>query len=137
MSSCASFTSTTFTWATVGAAADYHPPTVAVTSPGTTVAGTVTVTATASDSASGVASVRLEHAAVGSASWTTLCTDTTAPYSCSWNTTLVADGDYRLRARATDVAGFSATSAEVLAGRAPPLFMRSLRLPPGRYSIAM
>ena len=116
----ASFTSSSFTWATVGAAADYHPPTVAVTSPGGTVSGTVTVQATASDSASGVASVRLEHAAVGSASWTTLCTDTTAPYSCPWSTTLVADGDYRLRALATDVAGFSATSAEVTTRVANP-----------------
>ena len=116
----ASFTSSSFTWATVGAAADYHPPTVAVTSPGGTVSGTVTVQATASDSASGVASVRLEHAAVGSASWTTLCTDTTAPYSCPWSTTLVADGDYRLRALATDVAGFSAPPAEVTTRVANP-----------------
>ena len=37
----ASFTSSSFTWATVGAAADYHPPTVAVTSPGATVSGTL------------------------------------------------------------------------------------------------
>lgn len=109
----ASFTSSTFTWATVGAAADYHPPQVSVTSPGATVSGTVQVRATASDSASGVARVRIEYAAAGSSAWTVLCTDQTSPYSCSWDTAQLPAGDYRLRATATDNVGSSATSEVV------------------------
>lgn len=116
----ATFTSSTNGQVVVGAAADYHPPTVAVTSPGATVTGTVQVQATASDTASGVASVRIEYAAAGSSTWTALCTATTSPYACAWNTLLVADGDYQLRAIATDVAGFTATSAVVTTRVANP-----------------
>lgn len=116
----ASFTSTTFGQVLVRAADDYKPPTVAVTSPGATVSGTVQVQATASDTASGVAQVRIEVAPAGSSTWTQLCTDTTSPYACPWNTLLVADGDYQLRAIATDVAGFTATSAVVTTRVANP-----------------
>lgn len=116
----ASFTSSSFTWATVGAAADYHPPTVAVVSPGATVQGTVQVAATASDTGSGVATVAIEVAPAGSTTWTALCTDATSPYSCAWDTTRVVDGDYQLRATATDVVGFSTTSATVTTRVANP-----------------
>lgn len=109
----ATFTAGSGTLARVGAAADYHPPTVSVTSPGATVQGVVQVRATAADTGSGVASVRIEQAPAGSSSWTTLCTATTTPYACAWDTTKVADGDYQLRATATDLVGTSATSAIV------------------------
>lgn len=112
-SSGATFTSSTTSRATVGAAADYYPPTVAVVGPGATSTGTVTVSATAADSASGVVRVVLEYAVSPSGAWTVLCTDTTAPWSCAWDTTKVADGDYRLRATAHDAAGFSAVSSLV------------------------
>lgn len=115
----ATFTSLTTTSSTVGAAADYKPPTVAVTSPGATVTGTVQVSATASDTASGVAQVVIEFASATGA-WTVLCSDTAAPYTCTWDTTKVADGDYRLRATATDVAGFIAVSAIVTTRVANP-----------------
>ena len=39
-----------------------------------------------------------------------MCTDTTAPYSCAWDTSALADGQYSLRARATDRAGYETTS---------------------------
>src|SRR3954447_794271 len=98
---------------TVSAAADWTPPTVAVTNPGSPLSGSTTITATASD-ASGVATVLLQYALVGSSTWTDLCaTRTTAPYSCTWVTTAVADGSYQLRATATDTVGYSATSAVV------------------------
>lgn len=109
----ATFTASSTTVSTVSAAADFYPPTVTVASPGAVVTGTVEVTATATDSASAVTGVTIEYAASGSAAWTALCTDGTAPYTCAWDTTKVADGDHQLRATATDAAGFTGTSAVV------------------------
>lgn len=116
----ASFTAASDTASTVRAADDYYPPRVALTSPGATVNGVVAVSATASDTGSGVAQVVLQYAATGSTTWTTLCADTTSPYSCSWDTATVADGDYQLRAIATDKVGSSATSAVVATKVANP-----------------
>lgn len=99
----------------VGAAADWTPPTVAVQQPTGTLRDVVTVAATASDAETGIAQVVLSVQAVGATTWTALCTDTTAPYSCSWDTRLVADGAYSLRAVTTDKAGYSTTSAPVAA----------------------
>ena len=45
------------------------------------------------------------------ATWTTISTDTSAPYAASFDTTAVADGLYDLRAIATDAAGNQTTSA--------------------------
>lgn len=42
-----------------------------------------------------------------------MCTDTSSPYSCAYNTTFVADGLYDLRAIVTDRAGRTTTSAVV------------------------
>ncbi len=85
---------------------DTTAPTVAISSPtsGTTVSGTVAVTANAND-ASGVANVALliDGTVVGSP-------DTTAPYSFSWNSASVANGSHTISARATDTAGNVATS---------------------------
>ncbi|MCR4514316.1 Ig-like domain-containing protein [Aeromicrobium sp. 50.2.37] len=102
---------------TVTAASDWTPPTVAVTQPaGGTVSGTTTITATASDAQSGVAQVVLQYQPADASSWVTLCTDTTAPYSCTWDTRAngaTPDGPYDLRAIATDKAGYSTTSEVV------------------------
>ncbi|GAB2642995.1 hypothetical protein GCM10027270_34090 [Nocardioides ginkgobilobae] len=117
----ASFTSGSSTLARVGAAADYHPPTVSVTSPGATVKGAVQVQAVAADTGSGVARVVIEYAAAGSFTWTALCTDPTAPYACAWDTTKVNDGDYQLRATATDNVGTTATSTTVTTRVANPV----------------
>lgn len=95
----------------VTAAADWNPPTVSVRNPGTTIQGTATIVADAADAESGIARTVLQYLA--GSTWTTLCTATAAPYSCSWNTRLVADGPYSLRAVATDNAGYSTTSATV------------------------
>lgn len=99
----------------VAAAADWTPPTVAVQQPAGTLRDVVTITATASDAETGIAQVVISAQAAGATTWTTLCTDTTAPYSCTWDTRLVADGSYGLRAVATDKAGYSTTSALVAA----------------------
>ena len=102
---------------TVTAASDWTPPTVAVTQPaGGTVSGATTITATATDAESGVAQVVLQYQPADASSWTTLCTDATAPYSCSWDTRAngaTPDGPYDLRAIATDKGGYSTTSEVV------------------------
>lgn len=109
----ATFTSRSTTTATVNAAADWTPPSVSVTSPGTPVQGTVTVNATATDAQSAITSVVIQYLAPGASTWTTLCTDTVAPYSCSWNTAAGADGIYDLRAIGYNAANYSTTSDEV------------------------
>ncbi|MBC7290402.1 MAG: signal peptidase I [Actinotalea sp.] len=111
--STAAFSARTASTATVQAAVDWTPPQVAMTHPGPTLKGTVALAATASDAETGVKDVVIQHQPVGSSTWTTVCTTTTAPYTCSWATTAVPDGQYDLRARATDNAGYATTSASV------------------------
>lgn len=111
--STAAFTARTTNTGAVTAAADWTPPTVSVQNPGTPIKGTVSVTATATDAVSGIANVQIQYLPANGSSWVTLCTATTAPYSCSWNTTTGQDGFYDLRAIATDNAANSATSATV------------------------
>ena len=98
------------TTGTITAAADWTPPTVTMQSPGTSVRGQVNLAATASDAESGIDNVAIQYQAAEGAGWTTVCTDTTAPYGCPWNTSPLADGAYDLRAVATDKAGYSTTS---------------------------
>ena len=88
---------------------DAAPPTVSLTaSPATVRRGSsVTLTASAGDTASGVARV------VFTADGSQLGTDTTAPYQFSWNTRKVSIGQHTLTATAYDVAGNAATSAPV------------------------
>ncbi len=82
------------------AAADTTAPTVNVTTPlnGATVSGAVDVTATASDGV-GVAKVELY------VDGTLLATDTSSPYSITWDTTSVPNGSHRIMAKANDAAG--------------------------------
>ncbi len=84
------------------------PPTVALTapSPGATLTGTVTLTATATDNV-GIARVDFY---VGE---TLLGSDPSAPYSLAWNSRTSANGSQRLSARAFDVEGGEGTSASV------------------------
>jgi len=92
-----------------GSGGDTVPPTVSVVSPanGTGVSGNVITQASASDNV-GVASVML--AVDGSA----LCTATTAPYSCAWNTGTVANGYHTVAATARDAAGNSTTASSIV-----------------------
>jgi peptidoglycan/xylan/chitin deacetylase (PgdA/CDA1 family)/archaellum component FlaF (FlaF/FlaG flagellin family) len=86
--------------------ADTTAPTVALTAPanGAKVRNTVTLAANASDNV-GVAKVELlVNGAV-------IATDTTAPYSASWNTANTPGTTAVLTARATDAAGNTTTSA--------------------------
>lgn len=102
----------TSTSASVVVTLDNTAPTVAMTYPGSPLAGTVTLSATASDADSGPASVLVEYRASSVSPWTAVCVDTTAPFSCRWDTTAVPDGTtYAFRATATDFAGNSTVSA--------------------------
>src|SRR5213078_2921257 len=47
--------------------------------------------------------------------WTTACTGSTSPWSCSWASTGVTDGSYDVRATATDAAGLQTTSTAITA----------------------
>ena len=88
---------------------DTTPPTVFVTAPasGSTISGTITVSADASDNV-GVAGVQftLDGANLGAE-------DTTAPYSVTWDTTSTANGSRTLSAVARDLAGNTNTASGV------------------------
>jgi chitinase len=71
--------------------------------------GTVTMSATASDTGSGVAYVAWE--ALYQGVWYEFCRDTTAPYTCSGDSATVADGVYPTRIVVADNAGVKTTSA--------------------------
>jgi chitinase len=92
---------------------DNTAPTAGLTDPGTPLRGTVTVDATGTDGGSGVANVAIQRSPAGAGTWTTICTDSSSPYSCSWNTTGVSDGLYDLRAVSTDNANNSTNSTVV------------------------
>ena len=92
---------------------DNTGPTVSVADPGAYLRGTATVTATASDAGSGLASLRIQRAPTGSSTWTDVCTTATSPASCALNTATLPDGGIDLRAIATDQAGNTITSTVV------------------------
>src|SRR5581483_7780577 len=87
---------------------DTTPPATSITAPanGATVSGTTTVTASASDN---VGVSRVEFNLDGALQ----STDTTAPYSWSWNTTASSNASHTLTSTAYDAAGNSATSTAV------------------------
>jgi subtilisin family serine protease len=83
-----------------GGGSDTTAPTTSLSAPssGSTLTGTVTVSANASDNV-GVSKVEFF------AGTTLIGSDTTAPYGISWNTTGVVNGAYSLTAKAYDAAG--------------------------------
>jgi subtilisin family serine protease/PKD repeat protein len=96
--------------ATIGnGSGDNTAPTAALTAPasGATVLGTVTVTADASDN---VGVTRVSFFANGAV----IGTDTTAPYSVTWDTTQGGNGAISLVAKAYDAGGNVGSSAAVL-----------------------
>ena len=94
---------------------DNTNPTGSITAPlaNANVNGTVSVTSDSADAGSGVASAVFQRSPAGAGTWTTISTDTTAPYSASWDTTAVTDGQFDLRVVTTDIAGNSTASAVV------------------------
>jgi hypothetical protein len=94
---------------------DATDPTGSLTAPtdGSTVHGSITVSSSSADSTSGVASAVFQRSPAGTNSWTTIATDTGSPYTTSWSTTGVSDGDYDLRVVTTDNAGNAFTSPTI------------------------
>jgi hypothetical protein len=96
--------------AQLSSAADWVPPTVTLADPGAAIRGVVKLEAMAADTyGSGVVSVRIQRALAGSGAWADVCTATAMPYTCSLDTTALANDYYDFRAVATDAAGFVST----------------------------
>ncbi|HYM60781.1 MAG TPA: Ig-like domain-containing protein [Thermoanaerobaculia bacterium] len=95
-------------WLANGGTPDTQSPTVSITAPasGATVSGTVAVNATASDN---VGVTKVEFYLDG----TLKSTDTTSPYSWSWDTTSSSNGSHTLTAKAYDAAGNIGTSSAI------------------------
>ena len=88
-------------------------PTGSVSTPteGLRVNGVVPVTAAASDVPSGVTSVEFLVRPSGAPSFTSISTDTTAPYQASWDSSSAAEGNAELKIVVVDAATNSLTSA--------------------------
>jgi hypothetical protein len=85
-----------------------------MTNPGSPITGTKSFDGTAADTGgSGVASLTFQVSPVGAGTWSDTCSDTTSPYSCSWDSTTVSDGLYDFRAVVLNNAGGSVNSAAV------------------------
>ncbi|MGH3035099.1 MAG: Ig-like domain-containing protein, partial [Gaiellaceae bacterium] len=112
---------------------DNAAPATAITDPGTNLRLTVVHGATASDGGSGVASVTIQRSPAALNTWTDVCTDTTSPYSCSFDTTTVADGLYDFRAVSLDNAGNGANSALVVNRRVDNTLPAVSMTDPGAY----
>ncbi len=86
--------------------------------------GTLSLSATATDAGSGVASVAFEYRLGSTGAFTPIgAPDTTAPYGpASFNTALLTDGTYEVHALATDVAGnqLADTATTVVIDNTPP-----------------
>jgi hypothetical protein len=93
------------------------PSAAAITDPGSPLRGSVTLNGTGADANAGMASLRFEYKPSAGSTWSTACTDATppSPFSCSWDTTAVADGSYDLRSVAVDAAGNPRASTTVAA----------------------
>jgi len=91
-----------------GGGGDTTAPTVSISSPtaGSTVSGTVTITASASDNV-GVSKVEIY------VDGALRVTDTASPYTWSWNTTTFANSSHTISAKAYDAAGNIGTSSNV------------------------
>src|SRR5207247_4190189 len=110
---------------TTAAPPDTTPPTVAITAPaaGATVAGTITVSASATDNVAVVGvQFKLDGANLGAEV-------TAAPYTLAWITSTAANGAHSVTAVARDAAGNTApaSAVSVTVRTAPPLRRRGAR----------
>ena len=110
------------------ATVDNTVPSASMTDPGAYLKGTVTLGATASDTGSGLESLKIRIAPTGTSTWTTVCTTTTSPASCPLNTTTLTDGGYDVQALVTDNAGntFSSTVSSRTIDNAAPSIARTV-----------
>jgi hypothetical protein len=100
---------------TVNSAPDTTAPTISITSPtsGQTISGTKVITVSASDNI-GIDHVDFYRSSAGGTQATVLMgSSATSPYSYSWNTTTVPNGNYVISAKAYDAANNSTVSTLV------------------------
>jgi hypothetical protein len=90
---------------------DRVAPAAALNAVQTSVAGTIGLTAIASDAGSGVSHVEFQAAPTGSDDWQLVGTDDATPFTARFVTTSVPDGAYDLRVLAQDAAGNETLSA--------------------------
>jgi subtilisin family serine protease len=97
-------------WTTAAAPPPNQAPTAALVAPagGSTVGGTVAITATAADSDGAITAVVFDVPGLGEVE------DTQAPYEVAWNTRTVADGSYTIRAHAVDDDGAQSAVASAV-----------------------
>ena len=93
----------TFTGAMRTITVDVSAPTVVLANPGATISGSVTLNATVTGS--GATQVAFATSPAGGASWSSVGTDTSAPWSATFNTSLLPDGVYDIRATVSDSLG--------------------------------
>ncbi len=79
---------------------DQTAPTVSISVPTGTLSGTVNISATASDNTGGTGVAKVDFLVDG----VVKATDTTSPYTFSWDTKTVLDGPHTIAAKATDAA---------------------------------
>ena len=97
--------------ATDGTSTTPTAPTATMTNPGSPITGSKSFDGTSTDAGgSGVASLTFQVSPIGLNTWSDMCSDTTSPYACSYDTTALSDGQYDFRSLATDNAGNTATS---------------------------
>jgi hypothetical protein len=93
---------------------DNTAPATSLTDPGTPLRGAATLSASAGDgNGTGVASVAIQYRTSSSGAWTTVCARSSGPYTCSLDTTTLADGLYDLRSVATDGTGLAGISTVI------------------------
>ena len=93
--------------------------------PGDIVKGSIVLTASLYNAGTVGYSVAIQYAVTGTTTWKTLCTTTSSPYTCTWNTaatTFTQGASYDLRAVATAGASStpSATVVDVLIDNVAP-----------------
>ena len=102
--------SASYTWVV-----DATLPTGSLTAPGAGAAvsgSAVTVSSNSADGLSGVEDALFEVSPAAAGTWSTIgVADTSAPYSVTWDTTALGDGDYDLRVTTRDEAGNAFVSA--------------------------
>ncbi len=113
---------------------DNTAPTVGLATPKISTPTSVGLSAVASDTGSGIASVTFEYSPVGAGDWTEIGTDSGAPYAMTFDTTLLADGLYHVRAITTDNAGNKAASvSRMLPVRLPSSAQEQGDAPPAEH----
>ncbi|MFC8303272.1 Ig-like domain-containing protein [Specibacter sp. NPDC057265] len=86
--------------------------TVVLADPGETAHGAVNLSTALSSAGTIPYTVRMEYSPADANTWKPICQKSTAPYTCVWNTVLIADRGYDLRAVA--VSGTSTTYSNIV-----------------------